>query len=86
MQTLLHIGQAKVWAEYDWDAARSFSLLLLSFADSRLFAPNLRLALLTDERQLSRSKASCYVQAVSSAGLCNASLERHDHAFVLGAR
>ena len=58
-QTLLHFGQAKVWVENDWDAARSVCLFRLSFAASCLSASNLRLAFLTDERQLSRSEASC---------------------------
>ena len=58
-QTLLHFGQAQVGAEEDWDAARSFRLLRLSFAASRLSASNLRLAFLTDERQLSQSEAAC---------------------------
>ena len=59
VQTLLHFTQAKVWAEDDWDAARSFCLLRLYFATSGLSVSNLRLAFLTDERQLSRSEASC---------------------------
>ena len=41
-QTLLPFGQAKVWAEDDWDAARSFCLLRLCFilAASCLSASN----------------------------------------------
>ena len=58
-QTLLHFGQAKVWTEDDWNAARSFCFLRLSFVASCLSASNSRLAFLTDERQLSGSKASC---------------------------
>ena len=42
-----------------WDAARSFCLLCFSFAASCLSTSNLRLTFLTDERQLSRSEASC---------------------------
>ena len=57
--TLLHFGQTKVWDEDDRDAARSFCLLRLSFAASYLSASNLQLVFLTDERQLSRSEASC---------------------------
>ena len=30
VQTVLHFGQTKVWAEVDWDAAHSFCLLHLS--------------------------------------------------------
>ena len=48
--TLLHFGQAKVWAEDDWNAASSFCLLRLSFAASSLSSSNLPLAFLTDER------------------------------------
>ena len=65
---LLHFGQAKVWVEDDWDAASSFCFLRLCVCvcvcvcvcASCLSASNLRLAFLTDEHQLSRSKASCY--------------------------
>ena len=53
--TLLHFGQAKVWVEDNWDAARSFCLLRLSFAASCLSVSNLQLAFLTEGRQLSRS-------------------------------
>ena len=56
---LLHFGQTRVWVEDDWDAARSFCLLRFFFAASCLSASNLQLAFLTDERQLSRSEASC---------------------------
>ena len=42
----------------DRNAARSFCLLCLFFVASRLSASNLRLAFLTDERQLSLSEAS----------------------------
>ena len=56
VHTLLHFGQAKVLAEDDWDVARSFCLLHLSFAASCLSASNFRLAVFTDERPLS----SCY--------------------------
>ena len=42
-----------VWAEDDWEAARSFCLLHLSFAASRLSVSNFRRVFLTDERQLS---------------------------------
>ena len=59
-QTLLHFGQAKVWDEDDWDAARSICLLCFSFAALCLSASNSHLAFLTDERQLSQSEASCY--------------------------
>ena len=55
----LHFAQAKVWADDDLDAARSYCLLRLSFAASCLSASSLRLAFLTDERQLSRFEASC---------------------------
>ena len=41
VQTLLHFGPARLWAEEDWDAARSFCLLRLSFAASCLSASNL---------------------------------------------
>ena len=58
-QTLLHFGQAKVWVENDWEAARSFYLLRFSFATPCFSTSNLHLAVLTDERQLSRSEASC---------------------------
>ena len=37
-QTLLHFGQAKVWAEDDWDAACSFCLIF--FAASGLSTSN----------------------------------------------
>ena len=57
--TVLHFGQTKVWVEGDWDAAHSFCLLHFSFAASSLSASNSQLAFLTDERQLSRSEASC---------------------------
>ena len=40
----LHFGQTAVSAERDWDAARSFCLLRLSFAASCLSASNLRLS------------------------------------------
>ena len=59
VQTLLHFGQAKVWAGNDWDAAHFFSLLRLFFVASCLSASNLWLAFLTDERQLSQSETSC---------------------------
>ena len=55
--TPLHYGHAKVWAEDDWDVARSFCHLRLSFANSCLSASNLQQAFLTDERQLSQSEA-----------------------------
>ena len=54
---LPHFGQAKVWDEDSRDAARSFCLLRFSFPALCLSASNLQLAFLTDERQLSRSKA-----------------------------
>ena len=38
--TLLYFGQSKVWAADDWDAARSLSLLHLSFAASCLSESN----------------------------------------------
>ena len=57
--TLLRFGQTKVWAEDDWDAARSFWLRHLFFAALCLSASNLPLAFFIDERQLFRSKASC---------------------------
>ena len=53
------LWQAKVWAENDWNTACSFCVLCLSFAASRLSASELWLAFLTDERELSQSKASC---------------------------
>ena len=53
------LGKTKVWAEDDWDAARSFSLLRFPFTPSRLSASNLQMAFLTDERRLSRSEVSC---------------------------
>ena len=59
VHTLLHCGQVKVSAEDDWDAARSFWSLHLSFAASNLFALNLQLSFLTDKQQLSWSEASC---------------------------
>ena len=46
----LHFGQAKVWAEDDWDAARSLCFKRLVFAASYLSVSNLRLAFLTEER------------------------------------
>ena len=88
MHTLLHFGQTKVWADDDLDAARSFCLLQLSFVASCRSALNLQLAFFffTDERQMSWSQPSCcHMQALSSAGLCNAFLEHHDCAFLLGA-
>ena len=59
LHTLMHFGQTMVWDEDDRDAARSFCLLCFSFAAFCLSASNLQLAFLTDERQLSRSEASC---------------------------
>ena len=56
---LPHFGQAKVWDEDGRDAARSFCLLRFSFEASCLSASNSQLAFLTDERQQSRSEASC---------------------------
>ena len=56
---LQHFGQMKIWDEDGRDAVRSFCLLRFSFAALCLSASNLRLAFLTDERQLSRSEASC---------------------------
>ena len=56
---LPHFGQIKVWDEDGRDAARSFCLLRFSFAALYLSASNSQLAFLTDERQLSRSQASC---------------------------
>ena len=58
-QTVLHFGQGEAWVEDNQDAARSFCLQRLSFAASCLSASHLRLAFLTNERQLSRSEASC---------------------------
>ena len=57
--TLLNFGQTKVWDKDDWDAARSFCLLRFSYAALCLSASNSQQAFLTDERQLSRSEASC---------------------------
>ena len=57
--TLLHFGQTKVWDEDGRDTARSFCPLRFSFAALCLSASNSQLAFLTDERQLSRSEASC---------------------------
>ena len=52
-------GQAKLSADDVWEAARSFCLLRLSFTASCLSASNLRLAFLTDDRELSPSAAVC---------------------------
>ena len=57
-QTVPHFGQAKGWAEDDWDAARSFCLLRLSLAASCLSASNLRLAFLIDESDLKQCRSS----------------------------
>ena len=58
--TLVLFGQAKVWVEDDRDdAAHSLCVLQYLLAASCLSASNLQLAFLTDERQLSRSEASC---------------------------
>ena len=57
--SLAHFGQTKVWDEDGRDAARSFCHLRFSFAALCLSASNSQLAFLTDERQLSRSEASC---------------------------
>ena len=53
------LDRRRFGADDDLDAARFFCLLRLSFAASCLSPSNLRLAFLTDERQLSRSEASC---------------------------
>ena len=57
--SLSHFGQTKVWDEDGRDAARSFCLLRFSFAALCLSASNSQQAILTDERQLFRSEASC---------------------------
>ena len=72
--TLPHFGQAKVWAEDDRDAARTFRLLRCSFVVSCLSASNLRLAFLTDERIPSRSEACCCHDTALSR-LCKLSLQ-----------
>ena len=56
IHTPLHLGQMKVWAEDDWDAACSFCLIF--FAASGLSTSNWQVAFFTDERQLFRSEAS----------------------------
>ena len=80
------LGHSKVWADEDWEAACSFCLLRLLFAASSFSAMKL-------------ISASCLLvwgppvamadgwfpalKAVSSAGLCNASVEHHDHVLEL---
>ena len=56
---LPHFGQTKVLGKDGRDAACSFCLLRFSFAALCLSASDSQLAFLTDERQLSRSEASC---------------------------
>ena len=64
-----------VWVEDDRDAARSFCLLRFSFAALCPSASNSQLAFLTDERQLSRSEASCFHCLMADPRLCKLSLQ-----------
>ena len=85
----------KVWDEDDWDAAYSFCLLCLKFLCS-IMSLCLKLitgfshwrapAVLSGRPPAAMSDGWFLpVQAVSSAGLCQAFLDYHDCAFLLGA-
>ena len=96
MYTLPHFGQTTVWADDDWEAARSFCLLRLFFA-----APCLAFLPQTYDWLFSLMSASFLglrppaamtdgrfpiVRAVSAANLWKTSSARHGHVFLLGAR